>query len=170
MRYLPDWFPGAGFKRTAKQWRALFDDTSKAFFERAVDTGLWASDVPTSTAEPLPLISPMRDEDVWLPTLWRRMPRFRKWKNSSDGVALPYSLVCNILNHPKYGLPNRALVVGTHTVGFVLTPVTLQAQTIPGIFCHRLPFPGDDDVPGCMRESPGRALANVGGRSLADHE
>jgi len=34
LRYLPDWFPGASFKRTAKEWRALITGTSEALFDR----------------------------------------------------------------------------------------------------------------------------------------
>jgi len=29
LRYLPDWFPGAGFKRTARQWRATLTDLTE---------------------------------------------------------------------------------------------------------------------------------------------
>jgi len=29
VRYLPDWFPGAGFKRTARQWRATLTDLTE---------------------------------------------------------------------------------------------------------------------------------------------
>ncbi|KAF9790925.1 cytochrome P450 [Thelephora terrestris] len=38
LKYLPNWFPGAGFKRTAIEWRALLAETSGALFNRVPRT------------------------------------------------------------------------------------------------------------------------------------
>lgn len=38
MRYLPSWIPGAGFKRTAREWRALISNTCDELFKRARQT------------------------------------------------------------------------------------------------------------------------------------
>ncbi|EEB96705.1 hypothetical protein MPER_04116, partial [Moniliophthora perniciosa FA553] len=33
LKYIPDWFPGAGFKRKAKEWRKLYDNMANIPFE-----------------------------------------------------------------------------------------------------------------------------------------
>lgn len=42
MKYLPDWFPGAGFKRIAKEWKANLDavvDTPYSLVQRQIKDG-----------------------------------------------------------------------------------------------------------------------------------
>lgn len=46
VRHLPDWFPGAGFKRTAKAWYALVTDTSEVPFKYAQEAKVCGSKTP----------------------------------------------------------------------------------------------------------------------------
>lgn len=42
MKYVPSWFPGAGFKRLAREWKANLEtvaDKPYAFVKRRVDAG-----------------------------------------------------------------------------------------------------------------------------------
>jgi len=38
VRHLPEWLPGAGFKRTAKEWYAMVTDVSDAPFKNVQGT------------------------------------------------------------------------------------------------------------------------------------
>jgi hypothetical protein len=100
VRYLPDWFPGTGFKSTARQWRATLNDLTErpyAFVKHQMAQG---KHEPSFLSQVLG--SGELDQEETFVAKWSALSlysggadtvRFSLSENISDGLTLPDRLI-----------------------------------------------------------------------------
>ncbi|KAK7449241.1 hypothetical protein VKT23_013386 [Stygiomarasmius scandens] len=63
LRYVPEWFPGAGFKKTAKEWAATLNDLAERPFAYVKSQMAAGMDIPSYTSKLLDTDRPLTTEE-----------------------------------------------------------------------------------------------------------